>query len=115
MAERTGSDALTLARELLVRLTPATARVRAVEPAIAHEWCFVVYWTLADSNDSPPPGAGPIAVPKAGGAAFYLGSHDLSYELELARAQTRSSCVTGHQGDAGRGRHPVAYGERPGF
>jgi hypothetical protein len=85
MNELTAANAVVQARALLDRLPPATEPVRAIEPAVDCGWCFVVYWSLAHSADAPPPGAGPIVVPKTGGAAFYLGSHDLESELERAR------------------------------
>ena len=81
----TAADAVEQARALLDRLPPASEPVRAIEPAVDCGWCFVVYWTLAHSADAPPPGAGPIVVPKTGGPAFYLGSHDIESELERAR------------------------------
>lgn len=80
------SEALALASALLVRLPPAAEPVRALEPE-DHGWCFVVYWTLANSADAPTPGFGPVVVARADGRVAYLGSQELSAELSRAERE----------------------------
>jgi hypothetical protein len=85
-------DALDAATARLTDLPPAAEPVAALPPPEDHDWCFVVYWTLARNLDgdgpgeAPPPGFGPIVIDKETGQAWYLGSQNLPDELADARA-----------------------------
>lgn len=85
----TVDEALQVAQRFMDGFSPGVA-----EPMLLHveeyDACYVVHWTsrrareTKDPADAPPPGVGPIAVPKDGAEARYLSSQPLPLALYFA-------------------------------